>query len=182
MIHNQILQTSIIRITWQIVRRMCNKILGVKGSIMTITNHTDDKKETTLILAKVSVLMFSVLGPSLAILGHSWLSLAIFGPTWPIIASYVFFNLTKLIFFCLLPAGDSFCVSIAKKLPKIGYKLTSSTSSCMSRHNPPLFLTSHQLQGNQVFVSLTIRATDWAVDITRHQVALTFCHITFDTL
>ena len=62
--------------------------------------------------------MFSVLGhpwPSLAILGHSWLSLAIFGPTWPIIASYVFFNLTKLIFFCLLQAGDSFCVSIAKK-------------------------------------------------------------------
>ena len=140
------------------------------------------RRKQHLILVKVSVLMFSVLRPSLAILGHSWLSLAIFGPTWPIIASYVFFNLTKLIFFWLLPAGDSFCVSIVKKLLKIGYKLTSSTSSCMSRHNPPLFLTSHQLQGNQVFVSLTIRATDWAVDITRHQVALTFCHITFDTL
>ena len=138
------------------------------------------RRKQHLILAKVSVLMFSVLGPSLAIIGHSCLSLAIFGPAWPIIASYVFFNLPKLIFFCLLPAGDSF--SIAKKLLKIGYKLTSSTSSCMSRHNPPLFLTSHQLQGNQVFVSLTIRATDWAVDITRHQVALTFCHITFDTL
>ena len=48
--------------------------------------------------------MFSILGPSLAILGHSWLSLAIFGPTWPIIASYMFFNLTKLIFF-LSPSG-----------------------------------------------------------------------------
>lgn len=137
------------------------------------------RRKQHLILAKVSVLMFSVLGPSLAILGYPWPSLALLGLLLPLTC---FFHLTKLIFFCLLPAGDSFCVSIAKKLLKIGYKLTSSTSSCMSRHNPPLFLTSHQLQGNQVFVSLTIRATDWAVDITRHQVAFTFCHITFDTL
>lgn len=136
------------------------------------------RRKQHLILAKVSVLMFSVLG-------HPWPFLAILGHLWPYLAYYCLlrvFNLTKLIFSCLLPAGDSFCVSIAKKLLKIGYKLTGSTSSCMSRHNPPLFLTSHQLQGNQVFVSLTIRATDWAVDITRHQVALTFCHITFDTL